>query len=232
MYHLHRWLVAACLLLGAAAYADSGKIDASVARALVAKIIQQIESQALPPVSKQDYDAAKRRLQASVAGGEKELDRQQLYKDINRMLQTIDSGGHTMLWTHEVTERRIRNAPSADSMPGQVRIVETAQGAALVLNMPPVRVTTPAAIQAYIETILRNIAATSGLERSCALVIDLTGQTGGAAWPQMVVLEPLFSPGNTSRFINRDNVRYPLANPKYFESVKGRIGPLPPNALE
>jgi C-terminal processing protease CtpA/Prc len=148
------------------------------------------------------------------------------------MLQTIDSGGHTMLWTHEVTERSARSAPSLDTMPSQVRVIDTEHGAALLLNMPAIRVTTPATIHAYIETMLRSIAATDGLERSCALVVDLTGQTGGAAWPQMVVLEPLFSPANASRFVDRNNVRWPLTNRKYFESEKERIGQLPPNPLE
>lgn len=232
MPFLRRLIAAASLLLIAAAHAGPGKVDATVARELVAKTIEQIETQALPPVSKREYDAAKQRLLASIAGNEKEFDRQQLYRNINQLLQTIDAGGHTMLWTQEVSERAARSAPSIDVMPRQVRVVDTAHGAALVLNMPAIRVTTPASIQAYIETMLRSIGGTNGLERSCALVVDLTGQTGGAAWPQMIVLEPLFSPGNTSRFINRNNVRYPLTNPKYFESMKERIGQLPPNALE
>jgi len=168
MSFLRRLVAAAVLLLAAAANAGSGKIDADVARALVAKTIEQIEAQGLPPVSKREYDAAKQRLQASVAGNEKEFDRQQVYKNINQMLQTIDAGGHTMLWTQEVSERAARSAPSIDIMPRQVRVVDTAQGAALVLNMPAIRITTPATIQAYIETMLRSIGDTNGLERSCA----------------------------------------------------------------
>jgi len=229
---LRRFIAAASLLYCATAFADSGKVDAAVARALVAKTIEQIESQGLPPVSKQEYDAAKRRLRASVAGNEKEFDRQQLYRNINQMLQTIDSGGHTMLWTHEVSERSARSAPSLDTMPRQMRVIDTAQGAALVVNLPAIRVTTPESIEAYIKTALHSIAATNGLERSCALVVDLSGQTGGAAWPQMVVLQPLFTPDNTARFVNRDNVRYALANMRYIESMKARIDQLPPNALE
>lgn len=226
-------LIAAILMSAfGAAQSQTDAIDAPVARALVEKTIEQVETQALPPLSQAEYDAAKQRLLALIAGDAREFDRQQLYKSINALLQTIDSDGHTMLWSQEVAQRSERSAPSLGTIPSLVSVLDTPHGAALVLNAPAIRTSEPNAVRAYIDTTLRGIASTPGLERSCALVIDLAGQTGGNAWPPMVVLEPLFTAQNTARFVRRDNARFPVASLGTIANIKSRMPQLPANPLE
>lgn len=225
-------IAAALLLATSLAQAASGTIESPVAKALVEKTIEQVEAHALLPASQAEYDAAKQRVLAFIAGDAKEFDRQVLYKTINQMLRTIDSDGHTMLWPQEVSQRSERSAPSLDTIPSQVRVVDTPQGAALVINPPAITTSEPKAMRDYIETLQRSIAGVEGLQRSCALVVDLSGQTGGNAWPPMVVLEPLFSEQNTSRFVKRDNERFPVANLAMIKGIKSRMEQLPPNALE
>ena len=221
------------LLLGVSlAQAGTGNIDAAVARSLVEKTITQVETQALPPASQAEYDTAKQRVLAFIAGDAKEFDRQELYKTINKMLRTIDSDGHTMLWSQEVSQKYERSAPAPDAQPAQVRTVDTHNGKALVITPPASRTSETKAIQLYVESMLRQVAGAEGLERSCALVVDLSAQTGGNAWPPMVLLEPLFTPDNTARFVKRDNERFPVASLATIKGIKARLDQLPPNALE
>lgn len=224
-------LFVAALLCSPFAQASNGSIEAPIAKALVAKTIEQVEAKALLPASQADYDAARQRLQAFVAGSAASFDRKQLYRVVNAMLATIDSDGHTMLWSREVTQRAERSVPSLDVIPSQVRVVDTAHGAALVVNPPAISTSEPKAMQNYVAAMLQGIANAEGLARSCALVVDLSGQTGGNAWPPMLVLEPLFSAHNTARFADRDNQRTQIAAPAIFRNFKKRVGNVPANAL-
>lgn len=225
-------IIAALLLVPPLAHAAAETIEASVAKALAGKTIEQVEAHALLPKSQAEYDAAKQRVLDFLAGDANELDRNELYKTINQMLRTIDSDGHTMLWPQEVAQRSERSAPSLDTIPSQVRVLDTPHGAALVVNPPAIKTSETKAMQAYVEALERSIAGTEGLQRSCALVIDLSGQTGGNAWPPMVVLEPLFTDQNSSRFVKRDNERFPVASLTAIKGVKARMEQLPPHALE
>lgn len=227
-------LFAATLLTASFAYAGNGTstIDAPIAKELAAQTIQKIEAQALLPASQSDYDAARRRVQAFLAGDAASFDRKQLYRVINDMLDTIDSDGHTMLWSREVTQRAERSVPSLEVIPSQVRVIDTPHGSALVVTPPAISTSDTKAIQDYVTAMQGGIAGTKGLERSCALVVDLSGQTGGNAWPPMLVLEPLFSADNTARFVDRNNRREQLAHPAIFRNLKRRLGTVPKNALE
>lgn len=224
-------LALALLLSAPLAHSAPLSIEATVAKELVAKTIEQVEAHALAPTSQAEYDAAKQRVLAFVAGDAQAFDRQQLYQVLNRMLWTIDSDGHTMLWPQEVKQHSERSAPSLDTIPSQVRVIDTPHGAALVLTPPAIVTSNGKAMQDYAAVMLRGIAGAEGLASSCALVVDLSGQTGGNAWPPMAVLEPLFSSQNTARFVTRDNARIPIVS-GHMEGIKTRIGQLPSNALE
>ena len=54
---------------------------------------------------------------------------------------------------------------------------------------------------------------TSDITDTCALVIDLSEQTGGNAWPHLVVMHPLFSDANNAKWVDRDGKRTTLVNP-------------------
>lgn len=220
------------LLAAVLAHAGTAPLDATVAKALATRTIQQVEANALPPTSQAEYDEAKQRVRDFVASDSATVDREPLYQLINRMLQTIDSDGHTMLWSQEVKQRSERSAPSLETIPSQVRLIETPHGTALAISPPAVRSSEPKVAQAYVDAMLRGIADTEGWQRSCALVVDLSGQTGGNAWPPMAVLEPLFSAENTARFVTRHNDRTPVASLESIARYKARIGALPANPLE
>ncbi|XLZ67903.1 S41 family peptidase [Massilia sp. SR12] len=137
-----------------------------------------------------------------------------------------------MLWSQEVTQGFERSTPSLETIPEQVRVVDTPQGAVLVLNLPAIHSSDSKAMQAYVTASFDSIAATDGLARSCALVVNLSGQTGGNAWPPMLVLEPLFTAQNTAQFVAREDKRFQVAHPAVIQNVKRRVGEVPPNPLE
>ena len=225
-------LLAALLLSTSLAHAGNATIDAALAKELAAKTIEQVEARALLPARQADYDAAKQRVQGFLAGDAPAFDRKQLYRVINDMLDTIDSDGHTMLWSREVTQHAERSVPPLDVIPSQVRVIDTQHGTALVINPPAISTSDAKAMREYIAAMQRGIAEAEGLERSCALVVDLSGQTGGNAWPPLLVLEPLFTAQNSARFVDRHNNRQQVANPASIRNFKKRVGKVPPNALE
>lgn len=224
-------LFAVTLLCTSFAHASNGTIEAPIAKELALKTIEQIEAKALLPTSQADYDAAKQRVQSFIAGDTAAFDRKQLYRVINQMLDTIDSDGHTMLWSREVTEHSERSDPPLTVIPGQIRVVDTPHGKSLVIAPPAISTRDAKTMREYVTAMLRDIASADHRQRSCALVVNLSGQTGGNAWPPMLVLAPLFSTQNTARFVDRDDKREPVADPAVIKNFGKRVGKVPPNML-
>lgn len=63
----------------------------------------------------------------------------------------------------------------------------------------------------------------------CAVVVDLSAQEGGNAWPAIAALAPLITAANAARLVDREGVHRPLVPPGAAEWAAG--GPLPSNDL-
>ena len=230
--------VALCLKLGPCGAAmpewvpESGEIDRATARALVDTLVNDVEAQALRPRVQAEYDAAKARLVALLEAPAPTLDRHTLYGAARSMLSTLDTDGHTMLWSKQQTSTW--TSFTSPKSAGQAAVAHTMPApdgsAVLVLRPPQTTFMDTPSTRLYVEALTAQVNRT--LETSpapCALVVDLSDQAGGNAWPALAALASLLTPANTAELVDRDGQRRPLVSrgsPEYFFG-----GALPPSDL-
>lgn len=225
-------LAAALLSAGARAQnGDGGQIDGVTARALVQKVLELVESKAVPPLDQADYDVARKRLLALAPADASSVERPAVYAAIRKLLNTLDSDRHSFFWSDQAINDYKGYGASVAAKMVTVETIDTPAGRALLVLPPPITDGTPEAVTAYVDTLLQQVASEPGLAETCALVVDLTMQTGGNAWPPMVALAPLFTVENQARFVPAHGERWPLANLQSIanlaqKSVKARANPL------
>ena len=192
---------------------ESGQIDHATAQALVDTLVKDVEGQSLRPRDLAEYVAAKARLVALLATPAPTLDRHALYDAARTMLWTLDTDGHTLLWSQQqATTFYGSTTPAAAAQPSIVQTLPAPGGASvLVLRPPQATFQDQAGTRQYVEGLTaqanRALAATPA---PCALVVDLDDQSGGSAWPAITALAALLTPANTARFVDRDGHRRPL----------------------
>jgi C-terminal processing protease CtpA/Prc len=207
------------------------KFPTAVARELVAKTILQVETHGLYPKSQADYDAAKKHLTAAVDTDDVEIDRRTVYQRIGVLLRTIDADNHSFMMTAKTSAALKRSLNPVAAMPTAMRVIDTANGTVLILSLPPIRTNESSSTSDYVRSMLKILEDNAEAKRACGLVVDLTQQTGGNAWPQMSVLEPLFGAENTARFVNREDKRYPVAQLRKMQAMHAESG-APTNFLD
>lgn len=233
----HKLAVAVLAALVVAAPACSApvvenSIPRAVALDLVNKTIALVEKDGLPPASVSTYAEAKRLLLSEFDSGAPILERNRVYADLQNLLGTLDADGHSNLFSALQTSMIGGMAPiqAALSKP-LVQNVRTEHGTVLRLIPPQVTDTTEKGQKEYVSGILKSLSSDADIASACALVIDLTEQKGGNAWPPLILLQPLFSDGNISRFVKRDNLRLPIFSPAILrelaeQSGRGQSNPL------
>jgi hypothetical protein len=210
----------------------AGALPPALAREVASKTVELVESRGLYPRRRDEYDRAKAELLALIDGPAGDIDRRELYARIQKLLLTLDVDGHS----------RIRPPAPPSSGQGQGRapgdpyapvfsLVTTSHGKVLHWVPPPITETSDAAFAAYLKRFHDEAAGHPDLGQACALVVDLSGQTGGNAWPQMIAMHPLFSDANKAKFVDRDGRRRPVFTRAQLDAMNrryadGRANPL------
>jgi hypothetical protein len=230
---------AVCALSFAAATAGAAETPARTmplaqARDVTNQTIELVESKGLYPIRQEDYAQAKRELMAAVDGNAPDVDRADLYLRINKLLATLDTDHHSFLLPPRAPGQPLLPAPAGPRVPA-FQLVATGHGTVLRWVPPASTAGTPEDLSAYVKGFYDEAAALPGIGQACALVVDLSEQTGGNAWPPFMVMHPLFGTANKARWVDRDGKAMPFVDRAGLEAmatqqVSGRANPLAPFA--
>lgn len=187
-------------------------------RAMARQAIDLVEQQGLPPRSQDEYQIFKTNLLHLMDEQGDTIDRQQLYLRLQLMLNTLDTDNHTFL------TRTIPAVPGGASTPGNpdaasddaartatlLNLIATPRGK--VLHIKPLQILSSDGqhTDEYLAQGMAHLQASTLPGEACAVVIDLSQQKGGNAWPPLGLLRPLFSATNSARFVERNNHRIPV----------------------
>ena len=196
----------------------------ALARDVTTRAIELVESKGMYPLRQEDYMQAKQRLLALVDGKAQEVDRSDLYARINGLLATLDTDKHSFVMPPVAPGQFAGAAPAGPRVP-MFQLVATTRGTVLRFVPPPITTSTPEAMSAYVQGVYDEAGALPGIHGACALVVDLSEQTGGNGWPPLIAMYPLFGDANKARWVERDGNAIPLVHRGYLESKAGRDAP-------
>jgi len=209
--------------VGAEAPAET--MSVSLAREVASKTVALVESRGLYPRQQAEFDRARMALLAILDGQPLEVDRTELYTRITGLLATLDTNGHSFLIParHELTVQRTQTA-SSDLPPATFLVLQTSKGKVLRWTPPPSVNNSMTAIGPYLTRFHDEAETTPDITDTCALVVDLSEQTGGNAWPPLVAMHPLFSDANNAMWVDRDGKRTALMNRAGLQEMRQRTG--------
>jgi len=203
------------------------------ARAVVQRTIELVEAQGLYPRKHEEYAAAKASLLGALEDAGDPVDRQALFRHVTALLQTLDADGHSAIWAPS-RERQIHQAVAARRAQVQTSsfaLLATAHGQ--VLHWTPPQSVGDIKVEAplFLKRFNADHAATPEADQACALVVDLSAQLGGNAWPPFIAMHPLLSSVNPAAFVDREGARTAFVNPKQLREMEAAYGGLPDNPL-
>jgi hypothetical protein len=229
MYRNVLW-VAVCALACAAAFGTRAAtmpakaLPLALAQQVVDQTIGLVESKGVYPRQKEEYAQAKEALLAVVDGKTAEVDEAGLHARIRALLATLDADGHSMLLPAVPPGQPAMPMPARPPAP-QFQVVATQRGTVLRWVPPATTYSTPEARSAYVNAVVDEAAALPGAGQACALVVDLSAQTGGNAWPPFIAMYPLFGEANQARWVDRDGKEVPVVNRANLEQMAGNAAP-------
>ena len=220
----------ACQALAAT---ESGRMSRKDAWELATQVVWYADNLALPPRDATDYASAKDELLLAVAPGEgDDLDRATVYTAARRLLATIDSDGHTQLWPRWYAQSSAQETHAADAARADVaRVVRVDNDDVLVLRPPQATFMDVPTMRDYALHLNASVVGAMRGSRACALVVDLSDQKGGNAWPPLALLGVLVTPANRARYEDRAGRRTVVVPAIEYASYLGQVGPLPSNPL-
>lgn len=196
-----------------------------VGRDMAQQTIYWVEKEGLPPSSKAHYEERKRSLQNFVGENGATIDRKQLYTRLQMLLETLDTDGHTFL--SSAKQSAASNASTTPKAAGAARmlgLIETPAGTVLHFTPPQITGVGEERMREYATEGLRNMHASALPAQACALVVDLSEQKGGNAWPPMDLLQPLFTDTNSARLVDRNNSRTPIFSMANLDTRRSKLG--------
>ena len=202
----------------------SETIPLALARDVTTRAIELVESKGMYPLRQEDYAQAKQRLLALVDGKAQAVDRGDLYARINGLLATLDTDKHSFVMPPVATGQFTSAATARPRVP-MFQLVATTHGTVLRFVPPPITTSTPETMSAYVQGVYDEAGALPGIRAACALVVDLSEQTGGNGWPPLFAMYPLFGDANKARWVDRDGNAMPFVHRGYLESKAGRDAP-------
>jgi hypothetical protein len=207
------------------AEAPAQTMSVSLAREVASKTVALVESRGLYPRQQAEYDRARMALLAMFDNQALEIDRTELYTRITGLLATLDTNGHSFLIParHELTVQRTQTA-SNDRPPATFQVLQTSKGKVLRWTPPPSINNSMTAIGPYLTRFHDEAETTPDITDTCALVVDLSEQTGGNAWPPLVAMHPLFSDANNAMWVDRNGKRTALMNRAGLQEMRQRTG--------
>lgn len=210
----------------AQAPAMTDPIPAQTARAVVQRTIQLVEAEGLYPRDQAEYAAAKARLLAALDDAGAQVDRQSLFQHVNAMLGTLDADGHSSIRAPSSGHRIQQGLVSARTQgtASSFALVPTAHGVVLHWTPPQSMGDLQAEAPLFLQRFYADYATTPGADTACALVIDLSAQLGGNAWPPFIAMHPLFGQANPAAWVGRDGKRTAFVNPPQLRQMEARHG--------
>jgi C-terminal processing protease CtpA/Prc len=114
--------------------------------------------------------------------------------------------------------------------PQTFRLVTTSDGTVLRWTPPAIVNGSMSAVAPYLKRFYDEAAARPDIAETCALVVDLSEQTGGNAWPPFVAMYPLFGAANNAKWVDRDGQRTSVTVPATLQKMnqtfaEGRANP-------
>lgn len=222
-------LSAACAA-GQAVADDPERLSAAMARQVAQRTIELVETRAVPPRDPAQYAQAKQLLLEGLDKHPDSMPRAQLYAAIGVLLATLDSSDHSFIWTPVQRQHAQAGNPVQAVHQTAFAGVATPHGRVLHWSPPAVTANGPEAENEYVKRFLAEAEASPDRVKSCGLVIDLRGQTGGNAWPPMYAMLPLLGQGNAAAFVHRGGrqpvVHHPLLAQRWREAAGGKDHPL------
>ena len=217
----------------ASAETETGRMSRKDAVDMAAQLVEAVQTQALPPIDPAVQAQAKAALLRTVSSGDAgDLDRATVYAAARLYLLTIDSGGHTYLWSRRYTQSFQGSTHPEDAARADVaRIVRAGGSNVLVVRPPQTTFTEPSAAHDYASRLTAAIDAALAHSSACALVVDLGDQKGGNAWPAIAVLGALATPANRAREEYGTGQRAQVVSPQAYASRRDEYGPLPASPL-
>ena len=207
-----------------AANAPARTMSLALAQKVVDQTIALVESKGLYPRRQEEYAHAKQDLLAAVDGKTADVDESDLHARIRALLATLDADGHSMLMPATGPGRFSFPMSPRPPVP-QFRIVATSHGTVLHWMPPATTDGTPESQSWYVNAVYEDAATLPGAGQACALVVDLSAQTGGNAWPPFIAMYPLFGDANKARWVDRDGKAIPVVNRAGLEKMAARATP-------
>jgi hypothetical protein len=194
-------------------------MPSALAHQVVDRTIELVESKGLYPRQQAEYAQAKAELLAAFDGQSADVERKDLYGRIRKLLGTLDTNGHSFLIP---AGRRLQpprqDVPLEDLRPPTFKLLTTARGTVLRWT-PPAIVGSMSGVGPYLKRFYDEAAARPDMAEACALVVDLSEQTGGNAWPPFVAMYPLFGGANKAAWVDRDGKRTPFVSPARLQEM-------------
>ena len=230
---------AACAALFAEmalAHAADAPLDAMplpLARDVANKTTELVETHGLYPRRQAEYAQARTALLAAVDGHAPDVRRAELYARIRELLATLDADGHSFIVPSAgPTSDHVDKAADSALAP-TFSLLTTPNGTVLHWVPPASHAGSPQEIAGEVTHFYDEAAARPDIRTACALVVDLSEQTGGNAWPPFIAMYPLFSDTNQGRWVDRDGKSTPFVSRASLETdaqsqAGGRSNPLAP----
>lgn len=214
------------------AKAPADPIPAATARAVVHKTIELVEAEGLYPRKQEEYAAAKASLLIALGAAGDPVDRQALFQHVTTLLHTLDTDGHSFIKTASVSRQYEQHVDATRTPASSFALVPTAHGQALHWTPPQsladMRIDAPL----FLKRFNSDYAATPGADQACALVVDLSAQLGGNAWPPLIAMRPLFGEGNPASWVLRDGKRIAYVKPAELRLANTQYGGAAGNPLQ
>jgi hypothetical protein len=207
-------------------------MPAALARDVVNRTVELVESKGLYPRQQTEYAQAKAELLAALEGQTHGIDRKDLYGRITKLLGTLDTNGHSFIMPPVQQSQSQRQGIALEELrPPAFKLVTTSYGTVLRWTPPAIVGSGQNVIAPYLKTFYDEAAARPDIAEACALVVDLSAQTGGNAWPPFVAMYPLFGDANKANWVDRDGKRTRFVIRANLEAMnrlaaEGRVNPL------
>ncbi|MBQ5946127.1 S41 family peptidase [Massilia sp. ST3] len=202
-------------------------IPTSLAKEVVGRTIELVEANALPPRDPAEYAQAKTALLAALAAAGEQTDRRLLFQHVDALLGTLDADRHSFLRSPVVIrgQQAARVTALATATPvSSFALLDTAGGKVLHWTPPQSMGSMEVEAPAFLKRFMADASVLPGLSSACALVVDLSAQRGGNAWPPFAAMHPLLSAGNTASMVDRKGVRQRYVHPQTLEQIERRHG--------
>lgn len=172
-------------------------------RSVVEEMAAALRDRALPPKDQHRFDRALANLRDLV--GQDHVDMAEYYTRTRALLAEIDSDGHTFYMSKEVVARGNQHGPRLPPDTGVVAYTtsnDDGQGV-LVFTPPPLTAGGDANIVGAADALVAELRWAMATGPVCALVVDLSKQTGGNAWAVLTALGDLITPQNSAGQVSR-----------------------------